>query len=251
MTCGYKIYRNFFSAELINTLKTFVDSSLKRELLISSPVFRQSNFISSTYVRDINWKKKVYNTHNNILKQYIEDKLPGFKVCLVSSIKKIPGKNSACPLHQDPSFTDEEKYNTYTLWFPLHTIEKHHNSLFVVEGSHEKFTNKIRGVNIPYPFSFNENFSNKTYFNNLNQGDAVLYNSRMVHGSDTASIENLERTSVGVVLIEKKAPWLLYKREGDNQLNVYKMNKTKILYYCGDDFLYPGSPDKIIKNYVF
>jgi hypothetical protein len=248
---GYTVLRNFFSIDQITSVKSLVDRTLKRELFNDSPFFKNSNFLSSTYVRDIEWKKTIYKELDSILRKHIEDKLPNYKVVLISYIKKIPGPNSMSIQHQDPAFTDELRYNTYTLWFPLHTIEKTHNSLYVVEGSYLKYKNYIRGVNIPFPFKFEEVFNNKIYLNDLKKGDAVMYHSRMIHGSDTAEISNKERYAVGVALIEKEAPFLLYKRTNKNELCVYKMNKKNILYYTGDDFLFKGKPLTKHSNYVF
>ncbi len=137
----------------------------------------------SVYSRDIEYRKKVHEGINELLKPVYNSLFSDYKVVLNSFIAKVSGPESEFCLHQDSTGIDETKYSNLSVWIPLQDTNMQNGCLCVVPHSHKMFS-PYRGISFEPPFHNIENTIRK-YLQpiELKRGDILLFDNRLVHNS--------------------------------------------------------------------
>ena len=134
--------------------------------------------------------------------------LSDFQVITATFIIKEHGTHNFTAIHQDWTFVDEEKYNSYTLWCPLQDTDLQNGTLGLLPGSHDFLGNAVRpSPSPPYVPIFKEHMMEifgYLDFLTLSAGQAILFDHRTWHGA-LPNISKEVRIAIGVSLAHKDA----------------------------------------------
>lgn len=107
------------------------------------------------------------------------------RLLVLSLLDKRQGADGVLPLHHDPTFVPEEGHRSVTLWIALDDIDARTDNgpLHVLPGSH-LVAEDLRGTRIePGYVSGIQELWSRTLSVGVRAGDAVVWDSRLLHGS--------------------------------------------------------------------
>lgn len=149
---------------------------------------------------------------DSALKKHFED----FDYLANHFITKTANSPDEFKLHQDWSITDERKFIAAHIWCPLQDTDEQNGGLFVVKKSHRFFSNYRSGsLGISFISTTEKVRQHITSFR-LKQGEAVIYNQALFHGSHP-NPTNTDRRVVLSCIKPKEAPMLIYHKEGEGK----------------------------------
>ena len=132
---------------------------------------------------------------------------------------KEPTANSDIPPHQDWSFVDESRYQSYNLWIALTPSTIENGTLGFLKGSHNVLSN-YRATPLPIfhvPFhDYAYDLINELEFVTLEPGEALLFNSRIIHASKPNK-SNAARVNIASEITSKNAELKHYYLSPNNQ----------------------------------
>ncbi len=190
---GYLIIENLFDYKLVSDLHGFIKAELYEYANEINTNFE--NYVYSTGrwgTKSRFFKNNIFNNINDNVKSYLED-ITGTKLILQKQniICKNEYVTGSLALHQDISYSHNSPYN-FTLWLSLDNILPNSGEMIVIPKSHKWLIAKA--VDFWSPFFKDkklEKYSNKLEKIYLKAGDALLFDSRLWHGS----IKNLNKAS--------------------------------------------------------
>jgi hypothetical protein len=169
----------------------------------------------SVYSRDLDYRKKVHQGIEQILKPVYDSLFTDYKSILNSYIVKVSGPGSEFSLHQDSTGLDETKYSCLSVWIPLQDTDTDNGCMFVMPRSHKMFS-PYRGISFPQPFDNIQPIIRK-YLKpvELKRGDILLFDNRIVHTS-VANLSDQDRIVVMSGIFPQEAPFIsCYKDMSD------------------------------------
>lgn len=190
---------------------------------------------TSDDVTSIEKKRKVKNEIEKTVQPCFDKYLNDFKIVYANFIGKKPGNKSNRDLHQDYSFCDEDNYDSYNVWIPLHDITEKNSYFSIVRNSYQ-FFKSYRGRFLRHRFEKSSVEIMEKFCTNLfpKAGHAIIYNTGSLHYTpDNISTDN--RIAISLMIIPSEA-----------QINLYqtKENDTSIVerYEVDEEFLmnYPA-----------
>lgn len=152
----------------------------------------------------------------NFFKERLSGILPGYKFVVGSFLAKPSYTFSDLNLHQDWSYTDENKFTPITCWMPLIATNQNAGGLVIVEGSHLKPSNP-RSNSLPtfrIPFSV---WQDKEHMVSVETrlNDILLFHPRVWHGSYANPSDN-DRIALTCIALPEEAPFLYYHQTSDS-----------------------------------
>ncbi len=161
-----------------------------------------TDFISSSHILNKIDSDFINNELHKILHQKFETLFPELQLLGGTLATKVKGKSNL-EAHQDWTVVDEQKYNSYNLWIPLIDTDSKNGTLGLIVGSH-KWTQDVRGFNIPNPYGKHTNkFLEIGFEPTLKAGQAILYNHKLIHYSRPNLTE--QNRNVAIVGVKDKA----------------------------------------------
>lgn len=158
------------------------------------------------------------------------------KILYGNFMVKEPGSESVMKIHQDWTYVDETKHNSYAFWIPLCDLNTENGAFNVVPFSHHT-QNLKRGPGTYCPFYEHRDVVEKKYSKPLylKAGQAVCWNHRLAHFSP-ANISNSPRIAVTVIVVPTNAQTIhYYKNDNSKDLlqfeidsdffNIYKIGQ--------------------------
>jgi ectoine hydroxylase-related dioxygenase (phytanoyl-CoA dioxygenase family) len=145
---------------------------------------------------------------------------------------KEPGEESVMKIHQDWTYVDETKNNSFAIWVPLCNLTTQNGAFHVVPYSHNS-KNLQRGPGTHCPFFehreiIEEKFSNPLY---LKAGEAVCWNHRLAHYSPS-NLSEKPRIAVTVIIVPKNKEIIhFYKSDNIDLLECFSINKSFFFKY--------------------
>lgn len=149
-------------------------------------------------------------------------------------IVKYKHNVSNFPFHQDWSFVDETKHNSYNVWLALQDTNVKNGGLYVIPKSH-KINNPIRGAGkLSFDFSQQEQLLKKYAIPiELKAGQAILFKHATIHGS-LANKTKQPRIIAATSVISKDSPIIIHQLDANNCLNSYLMEDNDFAYKYND-----------------
>ena len=184
----------------------------------------------SLYSKDLEYRKRVHETINGILKNTLDEHFSGYKNIVNTFITKASGPQSEFYVHQDTTALDEFKYSPLSVWIPLQDITPDNGALGVIEKTHWFFS-PYRGITIPSPFQKINN-TLKEYLNPiyLKAGEAIIFDSRIVHNS-LQNISGSDRLVALCGIFPKEAEFITCFKEPlpESKIEIIKQDDAYIL----------------------
>jgi ectoine hydroxylase-related dioxygenase (phytanoyl-CoA dioxygenase family) len=117
--------------------------------------------------------------------EVLEDLLVDHEVLITSFLMKWPGADGVMPPHQDPTFTDERRHRSLTVWIALDdaTTALDNGPLHVVRGSHEAGWGPRGSGIVPGYLDDLEATWAAAEPVDVRRGTAIVLDTRVVHGS--------------------------------------------------------------------
>jgi ectoine hydroxylase-related dioxygenase (phytanoyl-CoA dioxygenase family) len=190
---GYLIIENLFDEKLVLNLYGFIKTSLNEYANEINTSFE--NYVSATGrwgPKSSLFKNDIFNNLNNKIKSHLES-LTGNKISLHKQnvICKNEYVTGSLALHQDISYSHNSPYN-FTVWLSLNNILPDSGEMIVIPKSHKWPIERAVDFWSPYlkdkKIEKYKDYLKKIY---LKPGDALLFDSRLWHGS----VENLKKAS--------------------------------------------------------
>jgi hypothetical protein len=211
------------------------------------------DYVASVVLNDVDMRRFINDEISQIFRQKILPVLVDYKIVLGSFVaKKASSSKGKFPLHQDPTFVDEDQNVGLSIWCPLVDVDTQNGCLGVMPGS-QHLNNPYRTAGmLPYPEWVNIIESQFMRYIPMKAGQVMFMNTRMIHGSPTNVSENIRPVAVGVGIPKNKSLLCCYVDE-------VSIPKTTHVFNVPDDFYithtmrsYPqqGTPYKTIEHTV-
>lgn len=190
---GYLIIENLFNDKLVSNLYGFIKTCLHEYANELDTSFE--NYVSATGrwgPKASLFKNDIFNNLNNEIKSHLENltekRISLHKRNVICKNEYVTG---SLALHQDISYSYNAPYN-FTLWLSLDNILPDSGEMIVTPKSHKGPIEKA--VDFWSPYFKDEKvdkYSEQLKRIYLKPGDALLFDSKLWHGS----VENLKKAS--------------------------------------------------------
>lgn len=190
-------------------------------------VNQQRGFHSTMHQQDTEYRKKVLDILTIETKEAVRSLLPNYDLLLANYVVKNPGMNSDVGLHADWNYVDEHKHRSINIWCPLVDTNEDNGRLNVCPETHVN-PESYRGTPFePFNDESVKEYTSSSVGLNLKAGDAVLYDSSLVHFSDN-NRTNEQRLAIALVMIPEGAQ-AIHCYHDRKELCVFNVDKTFFL----------------------
>lgn len=210
---GYAIIKLFNKQELAALLEIYEKYDNN-----SSQVFYCSNWISDKQIRN-----KESNEIQNLLSSKVAAFMAEYKILYACFITKRFGTQGKIHPHIDWQFVEEPEHVAFNIWMPLKATRKVKGSIWVIPGSHTEFNDK-RGPNIDIQISADWLAKSKDI--HLQEGEALIYDTRLIHGS-YPNLMPWKRIAMAGIVVPKSAKLLHhFKDVKENKITTYEVDES-------------------------
>jgi Phytanoyl-CoA dioxygenase (PhyH) len=191
----------------------------------------------------------VFTGIRSLLERRLREVLPHHRLALATFVAKCrKASQGHLALHQDWWIADNRVDRALSVWCPLVDVGMHNAPLKVVPGSH-KF------LNLPYPVNaaFRTTYHPKLRVLDAEfvkrlmtpAGHAVIYDQRMLHGSDGNPSEE-HRVAFNCIMIpEGRRPRLYVWDEGSPEMQVFGVSEEYLCSFALPPRLRPPYPEGV------
>ncbi len=170
----------------------------------------------------------------SVIDDAVQEFLQGFKYISPRFAVKEASQNSLIPPHQDWSFVDESLYQSYNLWVAVTPCTLQNGTLGFLKDSHSKLSN-IRATPLPiFEVPFQEyayDLTESLDFVELQAGDALLFNSRIIHASKPNTTAH-PRVNLAIEITDAQAPLIHYNISADRRrIRTYAIDESFFYKY--------------------
>lgn len=161
-------------------------------------------FYTSTFSKDVNYRKAVDAFIQSKMKRGLEVYFFDYRVHCGSFIVKAPGEKSVLKMHQDMTLVDESAYTGINIWIPLVDLTHLNGAIEVLPRSHRLFKT-YRGASLPDIYDGIEDKVHRVMqpcF--LKAGQAIIFDQSIIHYSP-ANRSNMPRPVINTFITHKNA----------------------------------------------
>lgn len=160
-----------------------------------------------------------------ILKPKLDKIFSSYDYLLSSFLTKEPGIDNVTNFHQDPTMIENDNFISAGLWIPLQHTNKINGCLKMIKGSHR--LGEILAITPGFKTIFNQFENSLNNFEEtieLEAGEAVLFNNKLIHGAHSNTSKE-KRIAVVTALKSEKCKWVYFhKKEGSKKIGKYLMD---------------------------
>ncbi|HTW83328.1 MAG TPA: phytanoyl-CoA dioxygenase family protein [Candidatus Sulfotelmatobacter sp.] len=141
--------------------------------------------------------------------------LDDYRISYVQFFTKRSGTAHTLPLHQDPTFLDESRFESLNFWIPLVDVSPANSCLRVVPGSH-RLNRQLRSQlpRFPYPELVEVIERRFLYDCTMPAGYACVMSARLIHGSHANMTPHHRMAASAVAVpVESDAYYIFQRRE--------------------------------------
>lgn len=185
--------------------------------------------------RDRSYIEAVEERLRPIWERCLDQLFDDHRVAIATFVNKHPGDDSAMLLHEEPSFVDERAHRSHALWIPLVDVapELDNGHLLLLPQSH-RLERGPAGFNTPVQHRpYEEQIWPRLTAVRASAGDAVIYDSRTLHGS-VANRSTHERLAIAASVVPRQAHLVHVVATG---------RRGRRLHAVPDDFYVRCSPE--------
>jgi hypothetical protein len=195
----------FFQPEEVQSMKKYYDDF--------TPDMGRP-FHSTLMCEDMDYRKGVHEHLKSVYERPLKEHFTEAYIPFIGSYAvKEPGGNSAWALHQDWTFTEEDKFRSVVVWSPLRDIDLDIGCLGMFAGSHD-FQRTLRGRGTVSEYSEVAELIRDRYltFIPMKAGETIVFYTSTLHYSPPNQ-SDAPRISATVMMIPKAARMLHYWRD--------------------------------------
>lgn len=234
--CSFKLLDENQIELLLNAYKENTPNSL-------------NGFHPTMFYDDSEYRKIINDIILDVFTPIVEAITKGcYKILYGNFMVKESDEFSNMKIHQDWTYVDERKYNSFAIWVPLCDLNTENGAFHAVPYSH-KADNLFRGPGTFCPFYehrelIEQKFNKPLY---LKAGEAVCWNHRLAHYSP-ANKSSEPRIAVTVIVVPKEVEVYHYiKPDFSNQIFKFSIGERFFETYKINSF--PPQEAKSIDNY--
>jgi|ERR1043165_1170634 hypothetical protein len=204
----------------------------------------QNSYELSFFDKNVEAKKKKFNSIYELLKSNIDSYLIDYKPIIVNLFNKAPSTGEV-PIHQNWTFVDESKYSSVSVWCPLQNVDRQNGTLEVVPGS-QKVISDYRGPSIPWVFDNLNPILKEKYMVplNLEPGQVGIIDDALVHYSGINNSQN-ERKAVQLILKPAEAMTIHCYKDSEDSEDLHIIDVNEDFYFDFDMWVKPReTPNK-------
>jgi ectoine hydroxylase-related dioxygenase (phytanoyl-CoA dioxygenase family) len=191
------------------------------------------NFYSSTFLKDVEQKKKLNNALVGLLDPIIQEYFENYKILGAQFLVKNPGEGGYMPFHQDWTIVDEEKDRSVTVWMSLTGADESSGAIKVIPYSHE-FSREKRGPgNFDQLSEIQQLLERYAHQLIMEAGEAFIFDQSIIHGSGKNNTEH-PRIAVAFGLVHKDAELVFYHMDSPSTLQKYKVPDDFFITFSND-----------------
>jgi len=157
---------------------------------------------------DVAYREAVDRAIKEVVTPRAATLVPGYRLCFCNFLVKDPQQDDigAVQIHQDPTFVDEERYETLGIWIPLVDTDHVNGAIAVLPGSH-RWNHGPRGFGgVPSPYlHLMPSFVEHAQTLPMKAGTALVFSQKLFHGSPP-NRGRAKRVSAAVLLAPIDAP---------------------------------------------
>ncbi len=173
-------------------------------------------------------KEKLGTEISKIIESKLNLLLNHFQVFGASYIVKMANGKEEFSLHQDWSYTDEQKYeDCYTIWIPLQNTTPENGCMYVLPGSH-KFFNNYRSATLEtsrISVLENSELSDTAIPLEMKRGEVLFFKQALFHGSFPNKSSN-DRVCAVAIIKNKNVPLYYYQKANEKEVLRYSVNEN-------------------------
>lgn len=196
-----------------------------------SPLHAQA-FGASIQSSDLSYRAAVDRGIAAVLAPRIDELLEGYRFCFSNFLVKEPQRGSGMgevPLHQDPSFVVESRYESIGLWCPLVDTDEENGCMHVVPGSHVPTEPRAFGIAHAYRGAEPPRMRAVP----MRAGDGMVFSQKLFHASPP-NRSTAKRIAVGALAVPREAQLYCYYVDG--------ASAAKMEVFAVDDAFYTSCP---------
>lgn len=195
-----------------------------------------TGFFSSLYSSDHDYKVATSTVLEPFARKAAARYLTGARLLATNFVTKS-GPTSSMGPHQDWTFVDERGWSSLNVWCPLMDVSHRTGALYLLDGG-QRLPFTIRGANIPSAFAeIEEEVRAAMTCVPMRQGDALMYDHRLLHASPVNESDEIRVAAVAVFFPEATRPLHFRASEGA-RLERYEIDDTFFVTYTfGSDDL--------------
>ncbi len=166
------------------------------------------------------YRARLYHAVHTFVRQALDALLVEYDPLVVNLFQKLPGGGGVpdgVAIHQNPSFVDEPRFKSVSVWIPLVDAERHNGTLGVLRGSHDVL-HQARAVNMPQEmWDPVKDALTEEYFEALRvpAGDAVVLDDSVLHWSYPNQSDR-PRDAIQMICVPRGEPltYSFYRTDG-------------------------------------
>jgi ectoine hydroxylase-related dioxygenase (phytanoyl-CoA dioxygenase family) len=188
------------------------------------------SFHSTSFHPDIAYKKTLDQKIRSVVQHKTDAILNNYKPLGATFLTKRNALDSAMPIHQDWTVTDEPNFFSATIWIPLQDTNLTNGAIQVIPGSH-KFSDALRSPSLEV--SFNGIYDKLQRFLKLlpmKAGEAFIFNHALMHAS-SPNLSDHSRIAVAYGFVPENAELCMYYAKSNNQVVKFSMPDDMFLRY--------------------
>lgn len=242
---------DLFDTEEVNQMLNFLHHG--------NPDLKHGKF-SSILHWDFDQNRKLNDLLAILINPKLYDILPDWQVLNGSFIVKSSAEfeNTSFSLHQDFNLVSVNDLPSIGMWIALVDTSKENGGLCVLPGSHNKFGQTIRGVNIPsLNIEFDDEVNQIVEYLDIKKGQVCLFNHSLFHGSPS-NTSNAIRPIIHAGIFPPEFTRVHYYKSLDNNgvdvveeieidHNYYSYN---MLAFCKDPKSGPYKVRRVMNDYT-
>lgn len=172
-----------------------------------------------------------------------------------SFVVKEPRLNSFVPPHQDWSFTDDNQFNSVTVWSALQDTDINNGAMAVLPGSHKWFTGPRASPSPGYITPFQAHGMDLFPYMKLipmKAGQALIFENKTLHASPPNNTK-VARIGAGIGITQVEAPLLHYyviPGTQPQELQSYEVDRKFFYKYSNSTLLRLQKEGKFPEGYA-
>lgn len=196
-----------------------------------SDVHIPTRFELSAFSNDSEYKKRIYHSVWNCLREDVEAILPEYEPLVVNVFDKPASEAyDPVPIHQNPSFVEEPHYRSVSLWIPLVDVDRENGTVGVLPGSHGRF-NPMRSGNMAHEEIFADvqaELENELFVPvEMKKGEMLALDDSIIHWS-YPNVSDHNRKAVQLIMVPTGVPHIYFyydeEKQGGPIMDLYEVD---------------------------